>query len=408
MGGTVRTRAEDVRGPGRAPLSRWLASNVATAAPQAMAPIAFGLATLGASDSIDVGAAIVTAMIAAQIVGAVPVARLGLRLRIRPGVLLRVLIAFRSLMLGLLVLAVLADLPIPVLLAAAALSGLVSGTVLGLLRAVANELVEPARLPRLLGVLATVNELMFVVGPVVASTLGAVSAPAALGLMTLSAAVPLVLLPRLGRSVPLDPGHREPFEPGVRGRLVLWLVAAGCGSSVVAGIEVGAVALAVTYDLAPTQALVFTIPLCLASIAGGVVISVRSRSPRIRTVVVMLLTTTLGSALLAFGPGLVVGLTGTLLVGVCLAPLATFYSLSLDTLLPPERRVEGFALLRTAQSLGAVVAGLLLTLSSSRVTLTVAAVGTLLAAGLVVLLARRPVGSGGSAPPTSPGGQDLA
>lgn len=66
-----------------------------------------------------------------------------------------------------------------------------------------------------------------------------------------------------------------------------------------------------------------------------------------------------------------------------MAPLATFYSLVLEQLLPVARRVEGFALLRTAQALGIVVVGLLLTLTSPTVALGSAASAFLLLALVV-------------------------
>lgn len=381
--------------PGRAALTRWIASNLATMTPQAMAPIAFGLATLGVTDDIDLGAALVTAMLAAQIVGAVPVTQLSARLGIRPGLLIRLLIGFRSLMLALLVLALVAGAPVPLLLVTAALTGLVMGSALGLLRAVVNDLVDPARLPRVLGLLATVNELVFVAGPVVASALGAVSVPATLVLMVLACAAPILLLPRLDAS-PRDveestAGPAARVTRGVRVRFVLWLVAAGCGAGVAAGVEIGAVSLALAYALEPTQALVFTVPLCVASMAGGLVVSVRNRTPRIRTVVLMLVTTASGAVLVVGTDSVVVAMAGTVLAGVCLAPLATFYSLTLDDLLPWQRRAEGFALLRTSQAAGMVAAGLLLTITSPRVTLLATGSATLVAGVAVVLLLGRPV-----------------
>lgn len=84
--------------------------------------------------------------------------------------------------------------------------------------------------------------------------------------------------------------------------------------------------------------------------------------------------------LIALGPTLQVAVAGTVLVGLCVAPLATFYSLVLDELLPASRRVEGFALLRTSQALGIVVVGLLLTLTSPTVALGCAAGAVLLIA----------------------------
>ena len=46
---------------------------------------------------------------------------------------------------------------------------------------------------------------------------------------------------------------------------------------------------------------------------------------------------------------------GAVLIGAVLAPLGTYYSLVLDTLAPPKRRAEVFALLRTANAVGVIL-----------------------------------------------------
>ncbi|MFK5584861.1 MFS transporter [Ornithinimicrobium sp. LYQ131] len=351
------------------------------------------------SDRIDVGAAMMTTMVGAQVVAAVPIARFARRVEMSHGRLLRLLVLFRGLMLAGLMLAVLADAGIPLLLGMAALSGLTYGTVAGLLRAVVNGMVEARSLPRMLAILATLNELMFVAGPVLAATLGEVSIGTALGIMALAAALPAVLLPPISTSAHVEHAvSGRGLLPSAKPGFMLWLVAAGVGTAAIVGIEIGSVALAVSYDLPPARALVIVIPLCLASITGGLIISVRGRQPRIRSVVAMLTLTTAGLVLIALAPSLTVAIAGTVLVGLCVAPLATFYSLILDQLLPPSRRVEGFALLRTSQALGIVAVGALLTLTSPSIALGSAA-GTIL---LVILWVAATY-----LPPQRPGSTDV-
>jgi len=51
-------------------------------------------------------------------------------------------------------------------------------------------------------------------------------------------------------------------------------------------------------------------------------------------------------------------------MGSVLAPLSTYYSLILDTLAPPQRRPEVFAVLRTANATGVIFTSAVLTAAS--------------------------------------------
>jgi MFS family permease len=132
----------------------------------------------------------------------------------------------------------------------------------------------------------------------------------------------------------------------------------------VASIEVGAVALAIRQGLAPRAALLFVVPLCIASVLGGVWISIRNRRLGVPTVAVMLLLTAAAMLLVRAGTWVGTVLAGVVLVGLCLAPLSTAFSLFLDDLLPDDRRAEGFALLRSSHAIGLIVASALIALIS--------------------------------------------
>ncbi|WP_200837748.1 MFS transporter [Ruania rhizosphaerae] len=388
-------------------LARWLASYASFAIPQAAAPIAFALLALPLTGTADSGAAMVLAMTAAQVIGAVPVTRISQRFSTTGAV--RLLVAIRTL--ALIAVALLAHLtaPFPLLVTAAAVAGVVSGAAYGHLRTTLNHVVRPSRLPRALGIAATMNEVVFVSAPALASLLGSVSAPAAVLALAVLGAGPLALLPRSpgasttasessrpdgaapGSSVPETSGAKShPAGPATRRpaglitpEIGLWLMCATAGSAAVAGIEVGAVSLAVRFDLAPTAGFLFATTLCLASVAGGIWVSARNRTSRAVTVVVQLVVTTIGTVLIALGSALWSTLLGAVLVGALLAPLGTHYSLALDRLAPEPRRAEVFALLRTAQSLGIITVSGLLTLTSLPVALagssTLMAVATLAA-----------------------------
>ncbi|WP_245822507.1 MFS transporter [Brachybacterium avium] len=159
------------------PLLRWFASYGSFTVPQAAAPIAFSLIALPLTGDAASGAAMMLAMTLAQVLGAVPITRFGRRFSPIP--LLRVLIGLRTL--ALVGIALLAGLgaPFPLVVAGAALAGLVNGAAYGNLRAVLNHLVPAGRLPRALGIAATLNEVVFVSSPVLAAALGSFSPQAA-------------------------------------------------------------------------------------------------------------------------------------------------------------------------------------------------------------------------------------
>lgn len=90
-----------------------------------------------------------------------------------------------------------------------------------------------------------------------------------------------------------------------------------------------------------------------------------------------------GSALAAAGLSVAATLAGAVLIGLVLAPLATHYSLILDTLAPPHRRPEVFALMRTANACGVILASALLT-AASLPTALLAITGVMVAATVAV------------------------
>jgi hypothetical protein len=234
---------------------------------------------------------------------------------------------------------------------------------------VLNHLAPAQRLPRALGIAATLNELTFVLAPVAASFLGTFSPVLAVLVLGLVGALPALLVPNTGAAALQS-------VRGVGGSvlspaILLWLACAAAGSATVASIEIGAVALALFFGYEPALAIVFTVPLCLASAAGGIWVSVRNRMATQRAVVAQLFIMTLGSALVAFELSVATTVVGTIVMGAVLAPLGTYYSLRLDALAPPQRRPEVFALQRTAQATGVILASAVLTVVSLSVALIV-------------------------------------
>lgn len=363
-------------------LLRWFISSATLTVPQAAGPVAFSLVALSLVGEASGGAAMILAMTVAQVVGAIPITRLG-RNR-SAATFLKLLVAFRTGALVAVALCAHYQASFAWLIVFAALAGLVNGAAFGYLRSLLNHFTPASRLPRAIGIAATLNELTFVLGPVVASGLGAVSPVFALLALTVLGAIPTVLVPQASNA------HVEEV-PHVEGAIVtpsilLWLTCAAGGGATVAAIEIGAVALALKFGYKPTLAILFTVPLCVASVAGGIWVSVRNRMASRKAVMVQLAVMTLGAALAALGLSLATTVIGAVLIGFVMAPLGTYYSLVLDQLTPPQKRPEVFALLRTASAVGIIFASAVLTavsLSSALVVVACMMLAVTLTVGLV-------------------------
>ncbi len=327
----------------------------------------------------------ILAMTLAQVAGAVPITRLGRGWPLAS--VLRVLIALRTVALISVVLCAAYRVPFTWLIALAALSGLVNGAAHGYTRAILNQLTPSSRLPRALGISATLNETTFVLAPVVASGLSTISPVFAVLTLAVLGAIPAVLIPSAGAAPIFEAPHGQGSVLNLS--IALWLLCAAAGGATVAAFEVGAVALALSFGYEPALAIVFTVPLCLASVAGGIWVSVRNRMTRRKVVVIQLFIMAFGAALAALNLSVVATVVGAVLIGLVLASLGTYYSLILDTLAPPHRRPEVFALLRTANATGVIFASAMLTVVSLSWALFVVTGLMLVAAFAVALSASR-------------------
>ncbi len=378
----IDASAADRVQPGHRPLIliRWLLAYGTFSVPQAAGPIAFALLALPLTGTPRSGAAIVLAITVAQVVGAVPVARFG---RNRNVVFfLKALVIVRTVALA--AVAVLASVgaSFSLVLLAAALAGLVNGAAFGCLRSTLNHLVEPSQMPRALGLAATLSEFTFVCAPVLASVLGAINPVLALLLLAVLGAATVILLPGMPHARAPTPAEGDSL---LAPAILLWLGCTAANSAVISSIEVGAVSLAMRYGFEPAQGFIFTVALCVASVAGGVWVSARNRIPRHSAVLAYLVVMSAGAVLLTANLSVVTTLVGAVMVGGVLAPLGTSYSLQLDALSPAHRRAEVFALSRTATSIGVILTSTTLTLTSLMVTQVVAAVMVCTATAAVVI-----------------------
>lgn len=334
----------------RARLLRWQIGSGSFSVPQAAAPIAFALIALPLTGSAESGAALVFAMTAAQVVGSVPVSRLGVRFNaVR---YLRLLVAVRTLALAVVTVLAAVVAPFATLVIAVVLAGLVNGAAHGYQRTLLNHLAPPDRLPRALGVTATLNEVSFALCPVLASVVGAVSPVWAMVGITVLGAGPILLMPSIPQARGLPVSEKRRSRSPLSWTVLLWLLCAGASGAAIAAIEVGAVSFALSFGLDPGWAFLFALALCIGSIAGGIWVSARNRAPGPWKVAAFLAATSAGFGVVVADGSVAWTLAGAGVVGFFLPMLGTFYSLTLDELAPPNRRAEIFAHLRTASALG--------------------------------------------------------
>ncbi|WAE71258.1 MFS transporter [Streptomonospora nanhaiensis] len=367
----------------RARILRWQLAYGTLGVPQAAAPIAFGLVALPLTGSVESGATMVFAMTTAQVLGAVPVSRLGRRFNSVH--YLRALIAVRTIALAAVTVLAAVGAPFAFLVAAVVAAGLVNGAAYGYQRLLLNHLVSPGGLPRALGVAATLNEINFVLSPVLASLLGAVSPVGAMAAITVLGVGPMLLLPPIPQARGPEDGRPGGTGGRVPAEVLLWLFCAAAGGAAVAAVEVGAVSFALSFGLAPGWAFLFASVLCVGAVTGGVWVSLRNRVPERWKVAFFLVMSTAASGVILAGGHIAPTLAGAAVLGFFLPLLGTFYSLVVDELAPPGRRAEMFALLRTANSLGVIATSGLLALQGLPTALLGSAALLLLASCLAAL-----------------------
>ena len=254
-------------------LFRWSISSATLGVPQAAGPIAFSLLALSLTGDASGGAAMILAMTLAQVVGAIPIARLGRDLP--AATFLKRLIVVRTLALASIALlrGIRGVLPLAHPVCSRCRIGQWRG--LRVSARLANQLAPASRLPRALGIAATLNEVTFVLAPVAASGLGTISPVFAVLALAALGAVPALLVPHAAQTH-IDNVHLAEGSI-LRPSILLWLTCAAAGGATVAAIEIGAVALALNFGYEPALAIMFTVPLCLTAVAGGIWISVRNR-----------------------------------------------------------------------------------------------------------------------------------
>ncbi|WP_164856610.1 MFS transporter [Sinorhizobium meliloti] len=344
---------------------RWAVAYGLFGAPRSGASIAFALAALSVTGNPATGATALAAMTTAQLVGALPIARLGRGAN--SIAFFKALVFIRTAALFACATACGVGAPFAVFIAAAVAAGLVQGAAFGYLRDSGNYLVVQSQMTRALALAALASDLTFLITPILAASLGSVSASFSIAAIAVLGAVPAIILPTARTDI-------KPHEPVIRNKsltpeVLLWLGCACASSAAISGIEVGAVSLAMGFGLHAGYGAIFTGTLCGASVVGSIANGLLNRAYSKQQVAAMFLSIIIGMALIlqnSFG----LSIFGCALVGVCAPSLGIHYSLQLNRLVAPEMRAEVFSVLKISTSLGTILASATLGWTSVALTLT--------------------------------------
>ncbi|MGN7771772.1 hypothetical protein [Phyllobacterium sp. 22552] len=344
---------------------RWAVAYGLFGAPRAGASIAFALAALSITGDPADGATALATMTTAQLVGALPIARLGRGANSIS--FFKTLIFIRTTALLACAAACGTGAPYAVFIAAAVAAGLVQGAAFGYLRDSANYLVVQSQMTRAVASAAFASELTFLATPILAASLGSVSASFSIATIAILGAVPAMILPSPRCNV--ESRGAAPLTKSLTPEVLLWLGCACASSAAISGIEVGAVSLAMGFNLQAEYGAIFTGTLCAASLVGSIGNGLLNKAYSNQQVAAMFLSIIIGLALIrqnSFG----LSILGCALVGICVPSLGIHYSLQLNRLVTPEMRAEVFSAMKISTSFGTILASAMLGWTSVTVTLT--------------------------------------
>lgn len=360
---------------------RWAVAYGLFGAPRAGASIAFALAALSITGDPADGATALAIMTTAQLVGALPIARLGRGANSIS--FFKTLIFIRTTALLACATACGTGAPYAVFIAAAVAAGLVQGAAFGYLRDSANYLVVQSQMTRAVASAAFASELTFLATPILAASLGSVSASFSIATIAILGAVPAMILPSARCNV--ESRVAAPLTKSLTPEVLLWLGCACASSAAISGIEVGAVSLAMGFNLQAGYGAIFTGTLCAASLVGSMGNGLLNKAYSNQQVAAMFLSIIIGMALIlqnSFG----LSILGCALVGICAPSLGIHYSLQLNRLVTPEMRAEVFSAMKISTSFGTILASA--TLGWTSVTVTLTASIWMLACALVAIFSK--------------------
>ncbi|MHA7776067.1 hypothetical protein [Roseibium sp. M-1] len=359
---------------------RWAVACGLFGAPRSGASIAFALAALSITGNPAGGATALAAMTTAQLVGAFPISRLGRGAN--SVTFFKALIIVRTAALLVCAAACGTGAPFAVFITAAVAAGLVQGAAFGYLRDSANYFVMQSQMTRAVALGAFASDFTFLVTPILAASLGSLSASFSIAAIAILGAVPAMILPAARSN--LEPQGAKTQTKSLSPEVLLWLGCACASAAAVSGIEVGAVSLAMGFNLQAGYGALFTGTLCAASLAASVGNGLLNKAYSKHQVAAMFLSLIIGVALVLQN-SFNLSILGCALVGICASSLGIHYSLQLNRLVRQEMRAEAFSVLKMSTSVGTILAAATIGWTSVMVTLT-ASICMLICALAAILL----------------------
>lgn len=325
--------------------------------PVAMAPLAFTALTAAWYGSYAVGAAMVAALVLADVAAAVPAGRL----MDRVGVVrtAQALLCVRASALAALPVVALARAPGWALVTLAAAAGAAGGGILGGFRTLLTGVVGNRLLNRAVAAQGVLTDLVVVTGPLLVAALLTAGAVAPLVVMVAASLLAGGCAARVGARTGAPAGAGSP--PAGSGSppdrrllrpLAGWLLCAFVAGYLASTVEVAALPVAAGHGGGAAAAALLVGALCAAGMASGLAYTVGDWRGGGRAAGALVGVMAGGAAVVAAAPWWPVVLAGAVAVGAGLPPLLAICSVRAERVLPGDRRAEGFALLSTVQGLG--------------------------------------------------------
>ena len=330
--------------------------------PLAMTPLAFLLLATAATGNYRLGGVMIAAGTIAEVLIASPAGRL--LDRGDPRRLASMMLLTGSLVLGLLTGAAELSWPGVLLVALAVVSSSLTAGVPAGMRRILQHTVPDRLMAPALAVDGVAIEFVVIAGPLLVAAvvpLAQVAGVGAMAAVTLGAAV-LVRGLAPPRPAPRSPdgapaaSHQRLSSPS----FVLWLGIGLAAAQTIGLAEVSALPIAHELGGGTPTAVLLQVVLAVASASTGLVYGARSNrlpgSP-LQRAVTLLLGLSVGAVMLAVQAGSAVTAAGYVVVGACTAPLITTVLITIQDLVPAGRAAEAYGMNTASTGVGYALAG---------------------------------------------------
>ena len=373
---------------------RWSLTAQLARLPLAMTPLAFLLLATAATGNYRLGGVLIAAGTIAEVLIASPAGRL--LDRGDPRRLASMMLLAGSLVLGLLTAAGELSWPGVLLVALAVVSSSLTAGVPAGMRRILQHTVPDRLMAPALAVDGVAIEFVVIAGPLLVAAvvpLAQVAGVGAMAAVTLGAAV-LVRGLAPPRPAPRSPegaraaSHQRLSSPS----FVLWLGIGLAAAQTIGLAEVSALPIAHELGGGTPTAVLLQVVLAVASATTGLVYGARSNrlpgSP-LQRAVTLLLGLSVGAVMLAVQAGSAVTVAGYVVVGACTAPLITTVLITIQDLVPAGRVAEAYGMNTASTGVGYALAGAALATLPLQVSLCSSLISTGACVAAAALVRRR-------------------